>query len=308
MASLITVRLYNEDWTPKTWASPKLSAIREKDNVKVIDSKDMIEVWEWFYKYNFSKYSKQELYFFYIDNEQYDDINKLDSYWNKNTWWRDNSIIIDEDRLAKNIWNAKASENNKEWTMGAVVQKATSFVDIILEINKIQSQVSDIAKMLVKEMKVNMDFSLKREIWKIKIPDNQVYYDKIEDIVDSKVDSVVDTIMNWAKDLVKESLDEYENKDEYKESYDDSEIKDVIYWVIWILEWLSNSILSLNQWIEWMTNKDLKDWVIAIDFSWFIDKMKEKDIEKIESLWIKVGEDINVVKKGIMNLSAKLDK
>jgi hypothetical protein len=106
--------------------------------------------------------------------------------------------------------------------------------------------------------------------------------------------------------LVMEAIDECED---WKEENDDSyETKEIMGDMLSVLSWLSDSITSLNDWIEWMTHKELKDWVIAIDFSWFIDKMKEKDIEKIESMWIKVWEDINIVKRGIMNLSAKLDK
>ena len=83
MASLISIRLYNTDGTPKVWASPLLSAILEKDSSLALDSVEMVKVWEWFYKYNFVDYDRRELYFFFIDGEQYDNINQLDSYGNK---------------------------------------------------------------------------------------------------------------------------------------------------------------------------------------------------------------------------------
>lgn len=113
MASLITVRLYNSDGTPKTGGNPRLSAIREEDGVKVINSQEMTEVGEGFYKYNFSEYNKQKLYFFYIDDEKYSDINQLDSYGNKNNWGKGSTLILDEEKLAKNVWSLKKKDAKK---------------------------------------------------------------------------------------------------------------------------------------------------------------------------------------------------
>ena len=300
MSSLITARLYNADNTPKLLASPKLTAIRQSDKAVVLNSVDMDEVWNWFYQYEYSDYNKDVLYFFSIDSEVYDWVNNLDSYGNKNTRGRDNSVIINTESLAKDIWSAKAKENNKEWTMGAVVQKPISFTEIVVAISGIQEQTKAIIDKIANQINDNTTLTIKSEVAKIKIPKaREIDYEGIGNVLNN-------VINNSVKDLVMEAIDECED---WKEENDDSyETKEIMGDMLSVLSWLSDSITSLNDWIEWMTHKELKDWVIAIDFSWFIDKMKEKDIEKIESMWIKVWEDINIVKRGIMNLSAKLDK
>ena len=268
MASLITIRLYNEDWTPKTLASPKLSAIREKDNVKVLDLVSMVEVWEWFYKYNFTKYNKSDLYFFFVDWEQYDDVNKLDSYWNKNTRWRDNAIIIDEDKLAKNIWSLK-EKDVKKWT---IAEHIFNLSNISLE--ELNIKVDEVFNVLFKKSN-ELWLVVKWAIAWIKIP---------EQINDKK-------LLENIKILVKTSLEAYSDNTQKAlealentlvevlstiEKYDDSGLLKEVKTIFENISNLSSKIETfksidkkvdlnnntlenvVNQWINWI-NKELAE-------------------------------------------------
>lgn len=144
MASLISIRLYNTDGTPKVWASPLLSAILEKDWSVVLDWVSMIEKGNWWYDYKFDWYDKREIYYISIDWEPYDAINLLDSYGNKETRGRANSIIIDTQQLAKDIRGLKEKDMKND-TVGAYVfsLKSYNIEDFNTMIEKVQKNIDN---------------------------------------------------------------------------------------------------------------------------------------------------------------------
>jgi len=268
MASLITLRLYNDDWTPKVWATPKLSAIRENDWVKVLESVDMIEVSDWFYKYNFTNYKKSELYFFFIDWEQYDDVNRLDAYWNKNIRWRDNSIIIDEDKLAKNIWNLKEKDVNK-WT---IAEHIFNLKNISLE--ELNLKIDNLFNWLFKKSD-EIGLTIKWAIAWIKIPEqinDKKLLENIKILLKTSLDSYSDTTKEALEALKKSLVDIISTAEKYDDSELISQVKSIFSDIenLWnkidnfkpldmkvdinnrLLEWL------ISNWIDWI-NKELAE-------------------------------------------------
>ena len=268
MASLITIRLYNDDGTPKTWASPKLSAIREKDWVKVLESVDMIEVSDWFYKYNFAKYNKSELYFFFIDWEQYDDVNKLDSYWNKDTRWRFNSIIIDEDKLAKNIWNIKEKDVNK-WTIAEHIfnLKNTSLEDLNIKVD-------DLFNSLFKKSD-ELGLTIKWAIAWIKIPEqinDKKLLENIKILLKTSIDSY------W--EHIQKSLETLENTlvgiISTIEKYDDSTLLSEVKSVFSDIEKLNEKVDNFKPLdIKLDNNNKLLEWVVKNWIDWINKELSE---------------------------------
>ncbi len=278
MSSLITIRLYNEDLTPKIWANPKLSAILESDSSKILDWVDMVEVWEWFYKYNFKDYNKSELYFFYIDWEQYDDVNKLDSYWNKDTWWRNNSIILDEDKLAKNIWNLKKKDVQK-WS---IAEHIFDLKNISLE--ELNTKINEVFNTLFKKSD-ELWLVVKWAIAWIKIPEqinDKKLIENIKILIKTSLDSYSDNTIKALDTLEKVLVDSLSTI----EKYDDSGLLNEVKSIFQNIEDLSDKIESfksidkkvdlsnntlenvVNHWIDWI-NKELAEInrKIAIVFS-----------------------------------------
>jgi len=266
MASLITIRLYNDDWTPKTLAKPKLSAIREKDSVKVLESVNMVEVSNWFYKYSFADYNKSELYFFFIDWDQYDDVNKLDAYWNKDTRWRFNSIILDEDKLAKNIWNLKEKDVNK-WTIAEHIfsLKNTSLEDLDIKVDdlfnslfKKSDELGLTIKWAVAWIKIPEQINDKKLLENIKIllkTSIDSYWDHIQKSLETLKNTLVDVISTIEKyddstllDEIKSIFSNIENLNEKVDNFKPLDIK--IDNNNKLLEWI------VNNWIDWI-NKEL---------------------------------------------------
>lgn len=268
MASLITIRLYNDDGTPKTWATPKLSAIRENDWVKVLESVDMIEVSDWFYKYNFTNYKKSELYFFFIDWEQYDDVNKLDSYWNKDTRWRFNSIIIDEDKLAKNIWNIKEKDVNK-WT---IAEHIFNLKNISLE--ELNLKIDNLFNWLFKKSD-ELGLTIKWAIAWINIP---------EQINDKKLLENINILLKTSLDSywehIQKSLETLENTlvgiISTIEKYDDSTLLSEVKSVFGDIEKLNEKVDNFKPLdIKLDNNNKLLEWVVKNWIDWINKELSE---------------------------------
>ena len=272
MTSLITIRLYNDDGTPKTWASPKLSAIREKDWVKVLESVDMIEVSDWFYKYNFAKYNKSELYFFFIDWEQYDDVNRLDSYGNKFTRWKASQLILDEDKLRKKIWNIKKEEVEKDtiWEHIFWLENAS--------FSEIEAKVQEVFDVLFKKSD-ELWLIVKWAIDWIKIPDK--YDDK----------ELFENITN----LIKTSLESY--------SDNTTNALKALEWVIW------NSVSHLENYNDSEVVEEL--WSIYENISWIYNKIDEFKLVKVNvdlnwQGWGMIGRDIDIISKKLDEINRKM--
>lgn len=238
MTSLISVRLYNEDQTPKTWASPLLSAILQEDKSLALDSVAMEEVGEWFYQYEYENYDRNALYFFFIDWETYDDINKFDSYGNKNTWWRDNSVIINTEKLAKDIWSAKEKDMSKD-TVGAKIFSLnnTSTEELELNINNLFLQT------FIKSDELQA--SLKIALAEIKIPEQLKLKDiikPIENIINNSVKTYYDNTLEWIQTIKTTIADNITTI----EKYDDSSVKEEVNKLYWEMEEIEAKIDGLK--------------------------------------------------------------
>lgn len=240
MSSLITLRLYEDDWkTPKVWATPKLSAILEKDNSTVLDSVDMIEVWSWFYKYNFVEYNKSELYFFFVDWEAYDWVNILDSYWNKWDRWKFSGWIwLDTEKLAQEIRDAKKGKMKKD-SIGEYIfnLKNTSEKEIISSIN-----------IMFESMMIKSDtflIGVKELISTIKIPKQISVIDIVKPIENTINKSILEYSVNMSKWL--ETLqDTLVNTISAIEKYDDSEVLNESKNIVLEIEKLKNNIDNIE--------------------------------------------------------------
>lgn len=243
MASLITVRLYNDNLSPKIWASPLLSAILQEDKSLALDSVAMEEVWDWFYQYEYENYDRNALYFFFIDWETYDDINKLDSYGNKNTWWRDNSVIINTEKLAKDIWSAKEKDMLKD-TVGAKIFSLnnTSTEELELNINNLFLQT------FIKSDELQA--SLKMALSEINIPEQLKVKDiikPIENIINNSIKAYYDNTLEWLETIKTTIVDNIS----LIEKYDDSSTKEEV-------NKLYLQIEEVNKKIDWLKSIEIK--------------------------------------------------
>lgn len=266
MSSLITVRLYNEDWTPKTGATPLLWAIKQSDRSLVIDSESMEEVGQWFYQYNFTTYERNELYFFFIDNEQYDNINQLDSYWNKGSWGS-SSVIINTEQLAKDVWGIK------EWDVkkGTIWEHLFSLKNMSLE--EVNIKIDDIFLQLFGRSN-ELELGIKEAILGIKIP-KQIKSEEItkpiENMINNSIIEYGTLIKDWLS-KIKETLDE-------KSDYDDTELRGDITKLL-------EEVEELDEKIEWVKTLEFK-----IDTSnTNNDKNKEEIFWSMDSIWSELKE------------------
>jgi len=277
MASLITARLYNVDWTPNTGATPKLSAIRQSDKVEVLDSVSMEEVGNGFYQYEFEQYSNTELYFYSIDWEQYDWINQLDSYGNKWTRGKRAEIIIDPKAISEAVRESKIEDHQKEWTFWAIVQKPISFTDIVVEMDWLGKKIETI-------------------ISKIKIP-KQVNKD---DLIEWISDNIDEKLLKLASELKPE---------EDKEDWDDEmenvllEIKNLSNFIVNLQE----QVKQINDWVEWISKVDLVEKIEWIDIEWMTNKLTENNISMLWVIGKELKSDLLDLKWSINNLFIRLD-
>ena len=250
MASLITSRFY-ESWVPKTWLTPKITAILEEDSSIVVNTQDMTEVGGWFYKYEFEGYNASKLYFFSIDwgatladSERYiDSINELDSYGNKQTRGKRQELIIDPQAIAEEVRDAKTKSHSKKGTFGETLQTPISFEWIVSEINLSKSKLEEIIK-------------------EIKLPKWITKADVYETIEDSMDKYMGEPLQKW----VKEALDRKENEREPDDKYSDEQV------VAWI-ENLAGLVANINDKIESVKEDIAKDDLI--------EKLKGMDIDKV---------------------------
>lgn len=269
MSSLITVRLYEDDWNPKIGADPKLSAILERTWEKVLDGKIMEDVWDWFYKYKFIEYDSAELYFFFIDWEQYDNINQLDSYWNKHTWWKSGGWVaqvdINTDEIAEKVWSA-TKKDMKKWTVWEhIFSLHNDNNEIIKELVSISKDISSWFTMMITNTKNLIDW--------IEFPE----WLKIDDII-NWVDKIVDWYFNTQKKHTLTSLD-----------YLHKELKSVLF------NREKNIIEKMNK-LNWEEKRSLKALELqykrdTISLTKSINLIKDKMIELDKYDIVKISND-----------------
>lgn len=268
MASLISIRLYNTDGTPKVWASPLLSAILEKDNSLALDSVAMTEVGEWFYKYNFTDYDRRELYFFFIDGEQYDSINQLDSYGNKETRGRANSIVIDTEQLAKDIRGLKELDMKKD-TVGAYVFSLKSYnvEDFNIMIEKVQKNIDkNYESLILKTRDIVSNIKIPKQLSAMEI------LAPIEKLINENSLENITALNEWVQYIEKIFEDNIVSK------------IDEIY----------NTVDSINEWVQWVSDSIKEDMINdKEEIREHIEGMKEKltDLDKYDIIRIERKDD-----------------
>lgn len=264
MSALITTRFYNA-WIPATWLSPVIRIVKESDGSVVIASDAVTEVSGGFYKYEFTGYSPNELYFFSIDwwstltwSDRYkDSINDKDSYWNKTSWGKNPNVVIDTQWLAKDIWDASISDHKIDGTFGFVVQKPITFKTITDSINKILPLVEKSIKSIripnnvtkndireeIEGAIANIDIisDVKKAIWDIEYTKSDV-----EKYDDTEINKNIAEIKNMMLDLINRE-DEVATEDENK-NIDD--IVECLKYIVNKLENIDSGIENKNADIE----------------------------------------------------------
>lgn len=276
MASLITVRLYNDDLTPKTGDTPTLSAIQQDTKEVVLDWVAMEEVGAWFYQYEFGQYNSSKLYFFYIDWEVYDDINTLDSYGNKWTRGKRQELIIDPYAISEAVWDTKTKDHTKKWTFGEIIQKEISFSEIIISINTIKDKVEETIKWI----------KLPKEIKKDDI------IDWVNDIMDEKLSKVASNV-----NLL---VNKEDKTGEVVESI--AEVKNMLN----LLSEIQNNITNLNENVEWISKQDLVEKIDTLNIEWSINKVNEINSKMLWLVWKEIRDQIIDLRWSINNLYIRL--
>jgi len=266
MSSLITIRLYNDDWTPRVWDTPLLSAIQESSGAKVLTDVAMTEVSDWFYKYDFTNYKNTELYFFFIDWEEYDWINQLDAYGNKWSRWA-GWMFLNTEQIAKDI-RAIKEWDVKKWTIGRHVfdLQNISLENIINKINLLFGNITTKSDEMVLQLSNVINW--------IKIPKQINVIDivkPIEDILNNNTKAYADSINNSLETL-KNTLVDLVSSDE---KYDDSEMKEMAKEMIEWLEELEEKVESIWRLEMKIDEKEDSIWSINELVSWIKEEMIE---------------------------------
>ena len=309
MSCLVTARFYSSG-VPAIGLTPVIKIIKESDSSVVVVADSMTEVNNGFYKYEFTGYSNTELYFFAIDwgaalddSDRYlDNLNQLDSYGNK--WSRGVSwLFIDNEKIAKAIWDYKLKDSNKEWTFGKKIQTEMSFVEINLSINEVQRSILDMLDNLHKNIRTDMVYEVNKGIASIEFPE-------YEQITKSDLE---DTINPLKEEIISLKEDMEEKEEEKEDESDDKEEKHRE--MAWIMTNVIDVLTNLYESIDVVSGKvnDMSknnNGIIKIDLwlSTMIEKLQDEKTDKLDQMWLDVTKWIDTIKKGIINLSSKLQK
>lgn len=192
---------FTDWWSPRTWLSPTIKIYDLKKSIEIVTSDPCVEVWWWFYKYDFSKYSGTNEYVMLID--WWDVLEDWERYC---IVWNDNSVKMEEISHYAQSANTHAQYNNFLQKLDLLETKMFD------EIKKINQEVKTVE--VVKEVQWSI-WQWDLDFIESAIRNSSVDYSKVASLLDNlmqkkeledKKNKVKALVLNKKKQLAKKLI------------------------------------------------------------------------------------------------------